>query len=215
MKVGAISLIATAEYFVAQVIAQLGWPGYSIANLDVSALGVTVCGPFTDPTTHVTIQACSPLHLVMNAGFVLLGLLTIIGIYLTRSYWPKRKLSTVGLSFIALGGFGEVLSGLFPGNVNVPLHATGALLHWIIGGIGILLIGFAVRKIHGRLATFSFACAALSLIGFFLYGSQVYFGLGRGGMERLTAYPLTLWLIVVGVTILMAQMHKRDDRHTF
>lgn len=207
LQVGAISLILTAEYFLAQLIAQLGWPGYSISQLDVSALGVTVCGPFTDPTTHVTISACSPLHAVMNIGFIALGILTIIGIYLTRSVWPKRKLSTVGRVFIMLGGLGEILAGAFPGNVNIPLHATGALLHWVIGGIGILLIGFALRKGSPRLAAFSFVCAALALIGFFLYGSQEYFGLGRGGMERLTAYPLTVWLIVVGITLLL---RKRD-----
>lgn len=201
IEIGAVLLICTLEYFLAQSIAQLGWPGYSIWQLDVSALGVTVCGPFTDPTTHEIIQACSPLHAVMNVGFIVLGMLTISGIYLIRPIWPKRKLKTFGLAFITVGGIGEVLAGAFPGNINVPLHATGALLHWVIGGIGILLIGFAVRKTDIRFAYFSFLCAAISLVGFFLYGSQVYFGLGRGGMERLTAYPLTLWLVVLGIYV--------------
>ncbi len=211
LKVGGICLIMTVEYFFAQIIAQLAWPGFSISQLDVSALGVTVCGPFTDPTTYITIQACSPLHAVMNGGFILLGALTIAGLYFARSYWPKRKLSTVGISFIVLGGFGEILSGMFPGNINVPLHATGALLHWVVGGIGILLIGFALRKTNWKMSMVSFACAALSLIGFFLYGSQTYLGLGRGGMERLTAYPLTIWLVVIGVAIVMSTRARAEQ----
>jgi len=199
--IGPLFLILTIEYFLAQFIAQLGWPGYSIRDLDVSALGITTCGPFMDPTTKVTFQVCSPLHLVMNAGFILLGILTIVGMFLSRGAFPKRKLTSTGILFITLGGLGEILAGLFPGNVNLALHAIGALLHWVIGGTGVLLIGFGILRTNRAVAIFSLICAAIVIIGFFLYGNHVYLGLGRGGMERVTAYPQTIWLIVIGLIL--------------
>jgi hypothetical membrane protein len=150
----------------------------------------------------------------MNVGFIILGLLTITGVFLTRKAWPKRKLTTFGIIFIILGGSGEILAGLFPGNTNMVLHAIGALLHWIIGGIGILLISFAIFRTRRYLALFTLFCASLVLIGFFLYGNQIFLGLGRGGMERLTAYPLTIWLIVIGFVLYNENKLKLIEKST-
>jgi hypothetical protein len=46
LTIGALFLIATSEFFLAQIIAQLAWPGYSVSQYDISALGVTACGPY-------------------------------------------------------------------------------------------------------------------------------------------------------------------------
>lgn len=134
---GAICWVLTLEYFIAQAIAQVKWPTYSLSQDDVSALGITTCGPFTDPSTGETIYACSPWHVVMNAGFVLLGVLTILGVFFLRGAWPRRRLTTVGLILVALGGLGEILAGFAPGNVDLVVHSLGALLHWICGSIGL------------------------------------------------------------------------------
>jgi hypothetical membrane protein len=205
LVVGAVCWVLTVEYFVAQLIAQSAWLGYSVSEYDVSALGVTTCGTFVDPLTGESLgYVCSPLHVVMNAGFVLLGVLIFLGAFLTRSAWPRRRLTTLGLVLVSLGGLGEVLSGLAPGDVNLPLHAAGALLHWIGGGLGILALGLALWRTWRPLASFSLLCGAIGFFGFLLYGNRVYLALGRGGMERLLAYPATIWLIVVGLALLWA-----------
>jgi hypothetical protein len=41
----------------------------------------------------------------------------------------------------------------------------------------------------------------ISLSAFFLFISQIYLGIGIGGMERLAGNLQTLWLIVFGVYI--------------
>lgn len=201
---GAICWVLTLEYFVAQAIAQVKWPGYSLSRYDVSALGITTCGPFEDPSTGESIAACSPWHLAMNAGFVALGVLIILGAVLLRQVWPRRRLTTIGLVLVALSGLGEIFAGLAPGNVNLLLHSIGALLHWICGSIGLILLGCAVWRTRRLLASLTLLCGVVVLIGFFLYGNQTYLGLGRGGMERVVAYPLTIWLILFGASLLVA-----------
>lgn len=124
-KVGAICWILTIEYYIAQLIAQSAWPHYNISQYDVSALGTTACGTFIDPSTQESIYACSPWHAVMNAGFIVLGILIILGTFFLRRVWPKRRLTNVALVLIAVGGVGEILAGYAPGNENVVIHATG------------------------------------------------------------------------------------------
>jgi hypothetical membrane protein len=210
---GAICWVLTLEYFVAQLIAQVKWPTYSISRYDVSALGITTCGSFDDPTTGESIYACSPWHAAMNVGFVALGVLIILGVVLLRQIWPRRRLTTVALVLIALSGLGEIFAGLAPGNVNLVLHSTGALLHWICGSLGLILLGWAVWRTHRLLASLTLLCGVICLVGFFLYGNQTYLGLGRGGMERVVAYPLTIWLILLGTSLLLAASRlNRDQR---
>lgn len=200
--IGAICWILTVEYYIAQIITQSAWPDYSISKYDVSALGVTTCGTFNDPSTGESLYACSPLHAVMNAGFIILGVLVILGTFLLRSTWPKRRLTTAALVLIAIGGFGEILAGYAPGNENVVIHAIGALLHWLCGYVGIILLGFATWKTQRTVALFSFFFGLIAIVGFFLYGNHVYLGLGRGGMQRIVAYPSTIWMITIGILFL-------------
>jgi hypothetical protein len=37
------------------------------------------------------------------------------------------------------------------------------------------------------------------IVGFLLNLSKVDFGLGNGGIERLAAYPLFLWMVGLGI----------------
>jgi len=126
VRLGAIFLCATSVFFVAQIIAQLAWPGYSVSQYDVSALGVTQCGQYTNGSGGVSFYACSPLHMVMNAGFILVGAFTSAGIILTRSIWPRRRLTRIGVAFVAVSGLGGILAGLFPANLNFGMHVLGA-----------------------------------------------------------------------------------------
>src|SRR5215467_3234212 len=172
VTVGGLFLIAASEFFLAQIVAQLAWPGYSVTQYDISALGVTECGPYTNGSGELTFYACSPLHNVMNAGFILLGVLTIAGILLTRSIWPRRRLTSVGVALVALSGLGAILSGLFPANVNLGFHVLGALLNFLTASVGLLLLGIGVRKRNGRLAAWSIALGLTAIVGIALYNSQ-------------------------------------------
>ena len=38
-----------------------------------------------------------------------------------------------------------------------------------------------------------------------LFGAKVYLGLGAGGMERIIAYPLIIWVIGTGVYLMATE----------
>jgi hypothetical membrane protein len=202
ITVGALLLVATSEFFAAQIIAQLAWPSYSVSQYDISALGVTECGPYTNGSGGLMFYACSPLHMVMNAGFILLGVLTIAGVLLTRSIWPQRRLTSVGVALVAVSGLGAALSGLFPANVNLGFHVLGALLNFLTASVGLLLLGIGARKQNGRLAAWSIALGLTTIAGLILYNSQNFLGLGPGGMERVIGYPSVVWDIGLGAALL-------------
>jgi uncharacterized protein DUF998 len=208
--VGAACWVLAIEFFVAQAIAQSAWPGCSTVDQDISALGVTACGPYVDPITGRTVNVCSPLHVVMNAGFVLLGVLTAAGVLLTSGAWPRNRRGRVGLGLLVVGGSGTILSGVFPGNVNQTWHGVGALLFWVCGSIGIIVLGLALWNARRELAIFSLVCGAVALAAFVLYGNQTYLGLGRGILQRIAGYAPTIWLIALGVLLLRAAL--RGDR---
>ncbi len=190
VRVGALFLIATSEFFLAQVVAQLAWPGYSMSRYDISALGVTRCGPYTNGSGGLTFYACSPLHVVMNAGFVVLGVCTIAGVLLTRSIWPLRRLARIGVALVVVSGLGPMIAGIFPANVNLGLHTLGAVLNFLAASTGLVLLGIAVRKRNGWLAAWSIALGSITIVGLALYGHQIFLGLGPGGMERVIGYPV-------------------------
>jgi hypothetical membrane protein len=209
---GALFLVATSEFFLAQIVAQLAWPGYRVSQYDISALGVTVCGPYTNGSGGLTFYACSPLHAVMNAGFILLGVLTVAGVLLTRSTWPLRRLPSVGVALMAVSGLGAILSGLFPANVNLGFHVLGALLNFLTASVGLLLLGLGVCKQNGRLAAWSGALGLTTILGLILDNSQIFLGIGPGGMERVVGYPSVIWAIGLGAALLVSARQAALDR---
>lgn len=211
VRLGAIFLCATCVFFVAQIIAQLAWPGYSVSQYDVSALGVTECGQYTNGSGGLSFYACSPLHVVMNAGFILVGVFTSAGVILTRSIWPRRRLTRVGVAFVAVSGLGGILAGVFPANLNFGLHVLGALMDFLFAGSGILLLGAGVRKRNGGLAAWSLVLGGIAIMGFVLYNSQIFLGLGPGGMERVLGFSPVVWAIGLGFMLLF---QGRSDNRT-
>ena len=68
---GGLCWLLSLEFFVGQAVAQAAWTGapYTLVNNEVSDLGITVC------ETVKGQYLCSPLHTLMNASFILAGVL--------------------------------------------------------------------------------------------------------------------------------------------
>lgn len=205
-RLGAWCFVLTVEYFLAQAVAQSAWPAYSMRDNFISDLGAVHCGAGFGP--HAAL-VCSPLHAVMNSGFVALGALMLAGILLTWRAWPCG--STPGLLFLAAAAVGEALIGLAPEDVNIRVHILAALLHWIAGGIGMIVLAAPLRKASPRLALVTFLAGAVTLVGLVLFLFHRNLGLGHGGMERVVAYPLTLWFILVGFRLFGAPLRPRSN----
>jgi hypothetical membrane protein len=199
--VGASCWILTVAYFVVQPVVAAAWPTpYDLATNTISDLGVTSCGSHLQFDDRV-VYACSPRHALMNTVFVLVGLLTAAGAVLTRGVWPRRRLASVGVAFVVLAGVGGIVLGLAPSNVNLAAHGAGSLLQ-VPGAVGPLLLGVAAWRVQRPVAAFSVLCGVVGSAASLLYFSQVYLGLGPGGMEHLAFDPLTVWTTVLGFVLL-------------
>ena len=120
---------AAALYFVIQII--VAWvfiPSYSLVSNSISDLGETSCGGYGSP------GMCSPRWWLMDyAGFLLLGLIMVIGSALlyhefTERVLRERRAAMVGFGLMALAGLGSILVGFFPENENRTMHIIGAFL---------------------------------------------------------------------------------------
>ena len=136
----------------------------------------------------------------------------IIGsVLIFQEFIENRPGAIVGFSFMALAGFGTILVGLFPENTVHILHEFGALLPFLIGNIGMIVLALSL-DIPKWLRRYTALSGAISLIALARFLMEGYLGLGIGGMERIVAYPQTIWLIVFGIYMSANRYSKLKGR---
>ena len=194
---GPLLYLSCAQYFIVQVIVGEQWnPPYSWSRNTISDLGNTFCGTFNG---HAV---CSPTHDLMNLSFVLLGVAMLIGSLLNRQANLAQRRSSIGFASMEIAGAGAVLVGLFPENSVSALHGLGAALAFVLGNLAIIVLG-ATIKIPPLLRVVSVSLGVLALTALVGYASSHFVGLGQGGIERVVAFPQTVWLVVMGAYMLM------------
>ena len=195
-KLGPLLYVSSVQYFLLQLLVGLRFsPRYSLANNTISDLANTNCGVFNNR------QVCSPLHSLMNISFIVLGIVMIAGSMFLYNQFKKSRSVLIGFSLFAIGGIGVILVGLFPENTFPVFHSIGAALPFLVGNIGVIVLGFTL-KISQPMSIYTVSTGLIALIALGLYASSHYLGLGAGGIERVVAYPQTIWMIVVGIYFL-------------
>lgn len=203
---GAIFWILCLQYFAGEAISIMGWRGpYSLRENYISDLGaVGSCGEGAGVNGH-TGALCSPLHAVMNASFVLQGLLIVAGTLCVRTMFPAGKLWTTGLFLTGVSGLGVFVVGLAPEDTRPIIHYLGAVENLFCTNAAMSLTGAAMldwRRETWLMGALTLAAGLVGLCGFVLLAVHVYLGLGVGSIERITAYPFPLWLAAMGVVLL-------------
>ena len=195
--IAAWSWVTLFIYFIAQVVVAAAWhPAYDWRGNYISDLGNTACGVFSHQ------YVCSPRHTFMNVVFVGTGALIFLGGFLFALTFRKRKPALIGFLLLALGGIGSIIVGFVPENTNLPLHSLGALLPFLFGNIGVLIIGLSKLMKTKWLRIYTIVTGCLAITAFFLLGAHVYLGLKDGGMERLTDSAQVIWMIILGFVVL-------------
>jgi hypothetical membrane protein len=171
------------QFFVAEQIARMGWPGhYSMTGNWISDLGA----------------ANSPRHWVMNVSFVLQGVLISVGAILMRRLFPAKLSYRVALLLFLVSGLGVLVVGLAPEDSDAQVHRVAALAHLLAGNLAMVLMGVAMLAGAARVR---FRGAITLLAGLLGLTALALLGLGEkdvGTFERMAAYPLTLWLTWMG-----------------
>lgn len=200
----------SVAFFVDQAIAQAATTGpYSLATNYISDLGRTVCGP-TAAGSYVGV--CSPLHGLMNGTFIVVGLLHTVGAIATRRAWPRRPPAIAGLALLAIAGTGLTVAGLAPENVDLGLHALGALYGIVCLNVAMVLLGVVLVGAARGLGVLVLTAGSAGLAGFALFISPAS-GVPAGIAERIALYPADVAIVVLGVVLLGSAFRRhRADR---
>jgi hypothetical membrane protein len=207
--VGPTIFMLSVLYLFAQLVVAWAWhPPYSFARNVISDLGNTACGQY-----HGS-YVCSPRHGLMNAALIFLGAVMIVGSALLSQEFAvptaRRRDATVGFVLVALGGIGAVLVGAFPENTVSVLHVAGAGLAIGSSNLGILALGRAL-PLPSAMRTYMRVSAAVSIVALVLFASHVDLGVGAGTMERVAAYPETVWLLAFGAYVSRSRVVTRTS----
>jgi len=201
-RLGAAVWICAVQFFVMQAVVQSAWTTpFSLRENFISDLGNTACGPYPAGSAS---YVCSPWHAAMNLSFFVQGWIILVGGALLWRAFPPERLRALGMALLATAGPGLMLVGLYAENENLPPHKLGAGLQFVLGNLGIALLGVLLARRGGKplLGAFSVLCGLVGVVATGLLVTDRFLGLGVGGMERFAAYPLPLWLMAVGWSFL-------------
>lgn len=207
LAIGTFATFAPLVFLVTEAIAAFGWSAgsYQYAYNYISDLGTTVCGSFDGR------QMCSPLHAVMNFGYVAMSLALAITVILLAPALPRGRRIAARI-FAVLVPVGMILVASFPGGVeSVPdgtilLHVLGAVLAILSGNILAILIGSSGRKKLGWPTWYGPTSAALGLVG--LIGLLLVVVAGSyehsAVFERISVYAIFAWLFLTAAVAIRA-----------
>jgi len=209
VRAGALAWVIAVQFFVTQGIVATAWTRqFSLKTDYISDLGNTVCGAYPAGSAHLV---CSPWHLAMNTSFMVLGITMILGALLTRAAFPSGWVRALAVLLFALAGVGVFVVGVYPENTDNARHVLGAGLNFVAGNIAMIVYGLALAQrpgVHASRGRFSLFTGTLGMVATLLFVSGRFAGIGLGGMERVAAYPMTVWQIVMGVALLRDGQRK-------
>jgi hypothetical membrane protein len=193
---------SSAQFFVAQALAQHAWKGsapYSLRTSWISDLGATTCGSYSGGGG---VLVCSPRHALLNGGLTLLGAQVVLGTLLLQPVFGDDRHGRAAGSLLIAAGAALPFVGAFPEDTGKPWHAVAATVHFAAAGLGMVAAGLAVRTRYPRAGALAFVLGGLSLGGTVLTLAGSGAGVGRAAVERLAAWPFTVWTTAVGVLVL-------------
>lgn len=177
---GVLLFIGAVQFILGMHLSEFLYPGYSVSENYISDLGATC---------RATCIVHQPSALIFNTAVVLFGVLVVTSSYFI---WRAFQSYLIPLLFF-LSGIGAVGVGLFPETAGV-LHVIVSFMTFFFGGLSVIA---AYRLVKAPFSYFSIL-GMISLTALALFIFDIFLGLGPGGMERMIAYPLLLWVIGFG-----------------
>lgn len=189
-KIGLIYLLGSIYYLVAEFISAIFFND-SLFNTyifhTISELGI--------PNTN------SPLSIIMNSAFILIGLTLFCGNFIEfKDYIVKNK--NLFYIFTVITSLGVIIVGLIHGGnpLTSGYHTLGAVMA-ILGGNLLMLI---ISKSMNSFDKFQKVTCILGLIGLISFWIM-FFNMSHMFMplfERLSVYTMIIWNFLTGLKIL-------------
>ena len=183
---GSLLFIGGIVCFLGIIIAETLYPGYNTSQNYISDLGV------------------GPSALIFNSSVFLLGMLAVLGAYFVQRAFNFRLFSILA----AIASIGAIGVGLFTEDAGM-IHGVFSLIVFLFAGLS-AITSHKLQK--PPLSYFSVILGTLSLFALVLFGSGVYLDLGKGGMERMIAYPVLLWTVSFGSYLISYSEEAKDAK---
>jgi hypothetical membrane protein len=175
---GTLIFVGSAQFIIGLIVAEAFYPGYSVAQNFISDLGATC---------RATCLVVQPTSTIFNSSVTLLGLLAIVA-----SYFIEREFRSRTLSFLVImTGVGATGVGVFPETAGV-IHPIVSLITFVFAGLS-AIASYKLQKAPS--SYFSVLLGMMTLVALALYVSDIFLGLGQGGMERMIVYPALIWAV--------------------
>jgi hypothetical membrane protein len=180
---GVLFVVLAAQFMTVIMLAASIAPAYDYAGGAISDLGV--------------VSETAPLF---NLSLLAVGLLDLVGGYLFYRSHGRRSL----LALYAVAGIGALGAAIFRLGTS-DLHAIFALLAFV--SFNLVAIGTGL-VLGGPMRWLSFLAGAIGLVFVVLMvigdsGNAAAFGvIGHGGTERMIVYPVMLWMLVFGGSLI-------------
>ena len=208
-------LLGPVIYLAGESIAAAAWksPTYSHADNWISDLGSATSGVFQGRELN------SPLHVVMNTGFIVQGLLFgIAAVLLSRTLSGRLRTFTAVTGLVTMIGY--ILVGTFHGslqaqeNGTLALHFTGATLAILGGNVLALVLGLHWRKTSETrlIGLISIALGAFGIVAVTALFATFDAGLPSGAIERGSVYTIVIWQFAVAIALLRSRAGSRAPR---
>jgi hypothetical membrane protein len=187
---GVFLFIGAAQFVLGLLIAEFLYPGYSASANYISDLGATC----HDRSCIIN----QPSAYIFNASIFLFGCIALIcSYYLWREFQNRLITSLLSLTSIGLMGI-----GLFPETAGI-IHTIMSFTAFFFGGLSAVA---SYKLVKPPFAYLSVLMGSISLVALALFGSKNFLGFGPGGMERIIAYPLLLWVIGFGGNLMSSEL---------
>ena len=198
---GILAIVAATQWIIGVFIAQAYYPNYSITQNDLSDLGAT-CHNAIMPTPGSCL-IFQPSSIIWNTVLSLFGILTMAFAYMIYHGLGNRLFSTL----VGLFGLGALIAGVVPENVDLTTHGLGALVSFVAGAIAAITFYRVRLEAPSYFRYLSMLFGVISLAGLAIMLSVSFATLegsviGHGGDERIIVYPLFLWEIVLGFSLM-------------
>jgi len=187
---GVLIAVGVVQFAAAMAVVQTRYAGYSLLTNYISDLGNT---------------STSPLHDVFNVSIALLGILAFLGILLGWGGFPRGGARVAGLFLLLIASIAAILVGVFPENVNPPVHDLVSLLVFLPGGLALVVLSTAMRSgTHwSSLRALSLGLGVITLVSLAYYvpTQSLNTTFDPGLIERLIVFPILIWGFAAGVVL--------------
>ena len=175
---GALLFVGAAQFILVIAITEALYPGYSVATNFLSDLGV------------------GQTALLFNASVAVLGACVFIS-----SLIGRRTLGRGLTITLAITGACAVAVGRFPETTGAP-HVVFSVAIFVFGAVSAII---SYRVLRPPLSHFSVGLGIIALVALVLMFTLHDLGIGLGGTKRMTAYPILLWALGFGGSLIGAK----------